>query len=94
MKIRNGFVSNSSSSSFMVFGKWIDKIPDNVDKLRSKGIYVYEGEEDGPCIGVSFDIKDDETWKQYKIRVAEILTKNGITTDVSELKICYDSYYC
>ena len=94
MKLRNGFVSNSSSSSFMIMGKWIDDSPENTDELEEKGIYFYEADEDGPCIGVGFDIKDDETWGQFKARVADCLTKAGLPSEPKDITLCHGSYYC
>lgn len=94
MKIRSGFVSNSSSSSFIVFGNWVDELPDNQDELDDKGISCYEDEEDGACVGVSIDIKDDETWGQFKVRTAKVLTDAGIPSQPEKMRICYGSYYC
>ncbi|KKM18749.1 hypothetical protein LCGC14_1662500 [marine sediment metagenome] len=34
MKIRNGFISNSSSSSFLIYGAWIDK--SEIEKFLSE----------------------------------------------------------
>lgn len=92
MKIRQGFVSNSSTSSFMIMGKWLDDAPENLRELRNQGIRYYESDEDGPCIGLSFDIKDDETWGQYKDRVAKVLTTYGVPAEAKDIRLCTGTY--
>jgi hypothetical protein len=79
MKISNGFVSNSSSSSFMIYGvrlgyKDVDKINKTKDIenfLIEKGLpYETIPDCDEYYIGYSRDtIKDDETGKQFKERI-------------------------
>ena len=89
MKIRNGFVSNSSSSSFLIYGTCASK--ENVIKgLKAAGVEVHdesyvkiEGldvqspfDDGGLYIGSSWsDVGDDETGAQFKARVEALIQK-------------------
>jgi len=80
MKIRHGFVSNSSSSSFLIYGistttpegkeDW-----DFIDSAVGAGLNAYN--IDGEIyIGLEWDqVQDDETGAQFKARVKKMLTE-------------------
>lgn len=87
MKIRLGFVSNSSTSSFCMYGARIDKREamallgieawEDIDKIiRAKklriGYFDFDGADSADVyIGDSWrDIRDDETGRQFKDRIA------------------------
>jgi len=81
MKIRLGFVSNSSSSSFMIYGVYLPA--EFYEKAEGCGLTVDGEGEDLYCFGLSMDeIGDDETGKQFKKRAHDLLKKfcmdNGI----------------
>ena len=63
MKIRHGFVSNSSSQSFCIYGIYLDEEP----KGDLDGLSMECTERDEVCVGRSWaSVKDDETGKQFK----------------------------
>jgi hypothetical protein len=83
MKLRNGFVSNSSTSSFLIFGVCIEgnyETSEKIDEIITKlnlGLEVHApGDYDSVYIGQSWDeVGDDETGLQFKDRVTAELVK-------------------
>jgi len=102
MKIRNGFVSNSSSSSFCIYGsnfdfndfitecKLIDdkakekylqegeywEITEKVEKETGLEVHVHD-ESESVWIGKSWsNIGDDETGKEFKDNIENIIKEN------------------
>lgn len=105
MKIRSGFVSNSSSSSFCIFGKrfvesdlekgfedyweFLEYLDDLFPNLSVSGDF---GAETYVHVGESLtDMKDDETFLEFKHRVHEEIKKVYPKTDFKELKIYEES---
>jgi hypothetical protein len=95
MKIRNGFVSNSSTSSFLIYGVLLDEsYPEADDSFYDRaesemydlklplGAHYF----DGTYIGTSWSkVKDDETGRQFKDRVEssikELIDHMGLDTE-------------
>ena len=73
MKTRIGFVSNSSTTSFCIYGG--DVSEEILDKLYDdKSLEVHSGQEGERYAGISWcRIKDDETGLQFKARVQGLL---------------------
>lgn len=83
MKIRSGFVSNSSSSSFCIYGVSLN---DNVNldflpqdkwgdpEIEIEGLEIHRYSDYGFYIGRSWDtVKDDETGAMFKKDVEDKL---------------------
>jgi len=89
MKVRIGFVSNSSTSSFLIYGlclgtgdnqEFIDRYFDqsNDDKLSGAGITVYIPDDHERCvyIGISLDkCPDDTTMGDFKAQAQKKITE-------------------
>jgi len=74
MKIRVGFVSNSSTSSFLIYGVCIDsvdsdEIEEAMDAMKTS-LDTHNPYGENTYIGISWEeVKDDETGAQFKTRV-------------------------
>lgn len=84
MKIRHGFVSNSSSTSFCIYGikietdEDISDLNDRLDELLTGTILEKEinWDSDAMWVGVSLsEMQDNETLKQFKTKVEKALEK-------------------
>jgi hypothetical protein len=86
MKLRQGFVSNSSTTSFCIYGIYISaddksKVRNHFNKdveslFRGTGLEVHYGSEydDGMYIGMPWTrVGDDQTGKQFKQAVEDAL---------------------
>lgn len=78
MKSRQGFVSNSSSTSFCIYGVYVDD--GDLEKLECAAenleLYHHYGQYDGIYIGRAWSsIKDDETGKQFRESTQELVNK-------------------
>lgn len=80
MKTRLGFVSNSSSSSFCLYGvNFGDEIvltKEDCEFMTEHGLHDKCGQYDSICIGREWSsIGDNETGKQFKDSVATSIEK-------------------
>lgn len=78
MKIRNGFVSNSSSSSFLIYGVCYRNECESgcenfVNKSKEAGLNVYDIDF-GIYVGLEWDqVGDNETGAEFKNRVKNMI---------------------
>ena len=100
MKTRNGFISNSSSTSFCICGYYLEKdyfdIDDNPN-LHKLGIESYHSpnDDDAGYIGISIDkMEDSETLSDFKERCGNILKElDSEYFQNCKPNIIYDGWY-
>jgi hypothetical protein len=67
MKIRSGFVSNSSSSSFIVFGVYMNSEPDDMSGIES--VFL----EHGNKYIVGYVIADGEELPERQVSIGKLI---------------------
>jgi isopentenyl phosphate kinase len=101
MKIRNGFVSNSSSSSFCIFGVSTYNLPkasEIAQKADEKGM-LHGGGDVGEYIGLEYtEMEMDETRRQFENRVKDEINKlmnevAAVTLPEQSFGVCSEAWY-
>lgn len=96
MKIRRGFVSNSSTTSFCIYGARTKVDEDNYEgdlwkETQELGINYEYGQCDDYYLGAAWrSIKDDETGAEFKERVKAAVKQ--IDPDVTEFDTYEEAY--
>jgi hypothetical protein len=83
MKFRNGFVSNSSTTSFCIYGAYVESKADCdrskadfYQRLRELKLSIEHSQDGGFYIGRSWaDIDGDETGNQFRKNIEDAIEK-------------------
>jgi len=101
MKLRTGFVSNSSSSSFCILGFVADnetcRKVDFASREQRKRVHTERGISnymDEKLIGIdASQIGNDETPRQVKQELIDVLQSLGVTVKFEDIDWCKDGGY-
>jgi len=95
MKLRYGFVSNSSTTSFCIYGALIQGPKDIIRNITAENelfTYHYSQDGDGIYVGRNWSgIGGEETGNQFKKNVEEILNK--YFPDLKEFNTFEEAWY-
>jgi hypothetical protein len=100
MKIRTGFVSNSSSSSFCIMGIMMEKNKDNKNFMTAlpsmdniNWHYINNDYED-VCIGLNMEeMGETETLHEFKLRVQKVLSDEGLKIPIGQIYLSYGEFF-
>jgi hypothetical protein len=92
MKIRNGFVSNSSTTSFCIVGTICEAL--SIEKIK-RPLRYYASDYNGIYVGLDIDdMVDNETLLQFKERALKELSQYSEFKDlnIKDISILQDSW--
>ena len=96
MKIRNGFVSNSSSSSFILYGSYVDDLTEEQkEKFNEHDFLTFQqDDEEGAVIGIyPHQIDENLPLILTKEMIYDELKKDFPEIRVKKISFCFGTYF-
>ena len=94
MKVRFGFISNSSSTSFTIYGIYIESDPyEKISNIAGKmGLFTH-GDQDGEGVYIGrkwSNIRDNETGAEFKKYVKEKIALLALKVPINTTLITFE----